>query len=397
MPSKKIVLVGHTPLPDVHHVPLGPNHRRHRIFLLSPANISGERAKLLLRESARFPLAQRLQSQGAPLGDVFSFISGLYFRGKLAYARTHANPPPTIPGVVVITAARGLWSPERIVTRQDLIDISSAPVDAADPRYRIPLEHDARILCDAMGEHCEAVLLGSIATSKYVEPLSGIFGSRLMFPVEFLGRGDMSRGALMLRCAREAVQLHYSPVVSLESKNSRSAKSASTSSQHKTEARKDEKRVRSAAREAVIFVGIQASGKTSFYRLHFADSHVHISLDVQRTRMREEQQFAACLKEGKSFVIDNTNPLHADRARYISRAREAGFRVVAYFFSTNLKDAIRRNNLPTGRQKVPVPVIAATLRKLQPPTLDEGFDSIYSVEIGSEDTFAVMPATAKQS
>lgn len=151
------------------------------------------------------------------------------------------------------------------------------------------------------------------------------------------------------------------------------------------------------AKEAVIFVGIQASGKTSFYRRHFADSHVHISLDVQRTRPREEQQFVVCLKKEKSFVIDNTNPLSTDRARYISRARQAGFRVVAYFFSTDLKDAIRRNNLRTGRQKVPIPAIAATLRKLQPPTLDEGFDSIYSVEIGSHDNSAVMPATAKHS
>jgi len=237
MPSKKIVLVVDTPVPNAQSVQLGPNHRGYRIFLLSPANITGERAKLLLRESAGFPLAQRLQSQGAPLGEVFSFISGLYFRGKLAYASAHANPPPDIPGVVVITAAQGLLSPERIITRQDLIDISSAPVDASDPRYRLPLERDARILCDAMGENCEAVLLGSIATPKYVEPLSCVFGSRLMFPTDFLGRGDMSRGALMLRCVREAVQLPYSPVAGLESKNSRSPNSTprhrSTSSKPK--------------------------------------------------------------------------------------------------------------------------------------------------------------------
>src|SRR6185369_12503944 len=100
MPSKKIVLVVDTPVPNAQSVQLGPNHRGYRIFLLSPANITGERAKLLLRESAGFPLAQRLQSQGAPLGEVFSFISGLYFRGKLAYASAHANPPPDIPGVV---------------------------------------------------------------------------------------------------------------------------------------------------------------------------------------------------------------------------------------------------------------------------------------------------------
>ena len=115
--------------------------------------------------------------------------------------------------------------------------------------------------------------------------------------------------------------------------------------------------------EAVIFVGIQASGKTSFYRRHFADSHVHISLDAQRTRQREEHQLATCLKEGKSFVIDNTNPLPADRARYVSRSREAGFHVVAYFFSTTLKDALRRNNLRSGKQRIPVPAIAATHRK----------------------------------
>jgi predicted kinase len=149
--------------------------------------------------------------------------------------------------------------------------------------------------------------------------------------------------------------------------------------------------------EAVIFVGIQASGKTSFYRRHFADSHIHVSLDVQRTRLREEQQLATCLKEGKSFVIDNTNPLRADRARYVSRAREAGFHVVAYFFCTTFKDAIRRNHLRTGKQRIPVPAIAATSRKLQPPTPDEGFDSIYSVGIASDDTFVVTPATAALS
>jgi len=149
--------------------------------------------------------------------------------------------------------------------------------------------------------------------------------------------------------------------------------------------------------EAVIFVGIQASGKTTFYRRHFADSHVHISLDVQRTHPREEKQFATCLQEERSLVIDNTNPLPSDRARYISRAREAGFRVVAYFFSTNLKDAIRRNNLRTGKLRIPVPAIAATHRKLQAPTLDEGFDSIYSVGIASDDTFVVTAATAARS
>jgi hypothetical protein len=194
----------------------------HRIFLLSPANISGQRAKLLLGESGRSPLAQRLRAAGAPLGEVFSFISGLYFRGKLEYARAHANPPPSLPGVLVITAARGLMSPERTVNLQELLEISSIPIDVNEPRYRIPLERDAQILCDAMGEDCEAVLLGSIATPKYIQPLSTVFGARLLFPVDFLGRGDMSRGALMLRCVREGIELRYSQGLEVKAQKSRS-------------------------------------------------------------------------------------------------------------------------------------------------------------------------------
>jgi hypothetical protein len=158
------------------------------------------------------PLAQRLRGEGAPLGEVFSFISGLYFRGKLAYARAYADPPPGVPGIMVITAARGLVSPDKVVTFEELCEISSVPVAATESRYRIPLERDARALSVAMGEDCEAVLLGSIATPKYLEPLSGLFGARLMFPAEFVGRGDMSRGGLLLRCVREGSQLQYSRV-----------------------------------------------------------------------------------------------------------------------------------------------------------------------------------------
>jgi hypothetical protein len=157
-------------------------------------------------------LAQQLRGEGAPLGEVFSFISGLYFRGKLAYARAYADPPAGVPGILVITAARGLVSPDKVVTLEELCEISSVPVAATESRYRIPLERDARALSAAMGEDCEAVLLGSIATPKYVEPLSGLFGARLMFPSEFVGRGDMSRGGLLLRCVREGSQLQYSRV-----------------------------------------------------------------------------------------------------------------------------------------------------------------------------------------
>lgn len=187
----------------------------HRIFLLSPANLSGVRAKLILRENAVFPLALRLRDGALSLGEAFSFVSGLYFRGKLAYARSFAQPPPHARGargVLVITACGGLLPAETLVTREDLCRISSASVSLSEARYRIPLERDARLLADELGPRCEIVLLGSVATPKYVDPLLEIFGDRLLFPAEFAGRGDMSRGGLMLRCVHSGIELDYVPV-----------------------------------------------------------------------------------------------------------------------------------------------------------------------------------------
>lgn len=144
--------------------------------------------------------------------------------------------------------------------------------------------------------------------------------------------------------------------------------------------------------EAVIFVGVQGSGKTTFYLERFFDTHVRISLDVLRTRQREQFLLAACLQAKQPFVIDNTNPLPSDRARYIGPARAAGFRVIAYFFQTALRDAIRRNNQRSGKQKIPVPAVASTFRKLCPPTLEEGFDALYTVTISPQNKFEVSPA-----
>jgi hypothetical protein len=180
-----------------------------RIFLLSPANAAGKRAQLLMREGATFDLARRLQNGGLALGEAFSFISGLYFRGKLAYANAFACAPDGLPGALVITACGGLLPPETPINREQLCLISAAPVEASEPRYRIPLERDARLIASHLSADCEVVLLGSIATPKYVEPLLAIFGERLVFPVEFAGRGDMSRGGLMLRCVRQGIELNY--------------------------------------------------------------------------------------------------------------------------------------------------------------------------------------------
>jgi len=188
------------------------------VFLLSPANCGGTRAKMVMSERAQFDLARRLRTEeGAPLGDLFAFMSGLYFRGKLAYARRFARPPdPADPlvaaGVLVITPNAGLRAADMLVTIETLRSFATGSIDLRNVAYRRPLEQSARALMEAVGPECEIVLLGSIASGKYVELLQPIFGERLMFPPTFVGRGDMSRGGLMLRCVTAGVELEYAPI-----------------------------------------------------------------------------------------------------------------------------------------------------------------------------------------
>ena len=181
----------------------------HRIFLLSPAHSGGQRAKMLFNERAQFDLARRLRLKTVPLGEVFSFLSGLYFRGKLAYAKTFAKPPPGLPGVFVITSNRGLLDANSPVDLKLLQSFSKVEIHEDDPRYRRPLLRGAKQISSSIGNKCEVVLLGSVATGKYVDVLQKVFGERLRFPAEFVGRGDMSRGGLMLRCAADQTELEY--------------------------------------------------------------------------------------------------------------------------------------------------------------------------------------------
>ena len=189
-----------------------------RIFLLSPANCSGIRARQILSPNARFELAVALRSRkGAMLGDVFAFVSGLYFRGKLTYAMRFAAPPerdnPIVGlGVQVITPNAGLRSPDVYVTHKAVTAFADGDVHQSNANYRRPLEKSARALLGEIGPDCEVVLLGSVASPKYVDVLTAIFGERLLFPIDFVGRGDMSRGGLLLRQAREGVELPYVPV-----------------------------------------------------------------------------------------------------------------------------------------------------------------------------------------
>lgn len=194
-----------------------------RIFLLSPAHCGGKRAEVLLRERAAFPLAVRLRSTtGVTLGEAFSFLSGLYFRGKLAYAERFARPPAGAQGVRVITTDRGLLPDDTPVGVEDLRRFGTVDINQEHPAYRLPLERDTKLLRQL--ENVELVLLGSVATGKYVDVLLEIMGERLLFPTDFVGRGDMSRGALLLRAVRNGTELAYQPVAGATRRGARAGR-----------------------------------------------------------------------------------------------------------------------------------------------------------------------------
>jgi hypothetical protein len=181
-----------------------------QIFLLSPAFCGGRRAGYLLRPGSTMTLATKLSAGTLSLGEAFSFMSGLYFRGKLGYAlRFGRHDTPAL----VITPTRGLMSPGTIVNAALLHEFAAVDVDADDERYRKPLDRAIRTLARSLPPGARIVLLGSIATGKYVDALSKVFGDRLYFPSAFVGRGDMSRGGLMLRCVESGVELEYTALV----------------------------------------------------------------------------------------------------------------------------------------------------------------------------------------
>ena len=180
------------------------------IYLLSPAWCGGKRARMLLSDRASFALAQRLRTpEGAPVGEVFSFLSGLYFRGKLTYARQFARTSEGS-AALVITPSRGLVDVDTLVSREDLVEFSTIDIASNDARFRGPFQRDIALL--ALRGSAPVVLLGSVATGKYVDLLVESLGERLLFPGDFVGRGDMSRGGLLLRRAREGRELDYIPV-----------------------------------------------------------------------------------------------------------------------------------------------------------------------------------------
>ena len=187
-----------------------PRTQSQRIFLLSPAYAGGERARMIMNERAQFALARQLRErEGATIAEVFTFLSGLYFRGKIAYATTFARANNGSSGVLVITPTRGLLDATTRITLDDLREFAEVEVKLTNSRYRKPLERDAQRLAKGLSPKCEVILLGSIASNKYVEVLLAHFGRKLRFPGDFVGRGDMSRGGLMLRSAADRNELSY--------------------------------------------------------------------------------------------------------------------------------------------------------------------------------------------
>ena len=178
-----------------------------RLFLLSPASLNGLRAKQLTSPRAKFALAQKYRSpEGVEIGDAFAFMSALYFRGKIAYARHFADPPE---GVFIITSGYGLVPPDWRLTEERMKRMKKIDVDVGARSYTKPLRDSAKQLASMLGPDAQVILLGSVATGKYVDVLKPILGPWLRFPKVFAGLGDMARGGLMLRAVRANKELEY--------------------------------------------------------------------------------------------------------------------------------------------------------------------------------------------
>lgn len=141
--------------------------------------------------------------------------------------------------------------------------------------------------------------------------------------------------------------------------------------------------------EAIIFIGLQGAGKTTFYRERYGQSHVHISLDLLNTRNRERLRIEECVAERQPIVVDNTNPSRAERASYIAAAKAAGYRVIGYYFQSRVEDCHRRNAQRAGKQIIPFAGLLGTAKRLQLPNYTEGFDELRYVRIDSEGAFVV--------
>jgi predicted kinase len=359
---------------------------QYTMFLLSPANLSGERGRLVFRPAASFPLARQLRSsEGALLGDVYSFVSGLYFRGKMAYGQTFGRAPKGLSGALVISPTEGLRFLHERVTLERLRGWADVDIHERNARFTEPLIAHAGALEAAYGARTRFVLLGSVATDKYVGPLSRVFGDRLLFPSDFIGRGDMSRGAILLRAARAKRELSYVPV----------AESARHGERPEGVAAWAARAARKAPDgcEVVILVGLPGAGKSTFVRQRFGE-HVHISKDHfrnhRRPARRQTELIREALGEARSLVVDNTNVSRDERAETIAEARRHGARVVGYYFDCEVRECVARNARREGRARIPNVGIFAAAKRLVQPAPGEGFDELYTVRTLPDHGFEVV-------
>lgn len=365
------------------------------LFLLSPANLSGPRAKLVFNPAATFPLARQLHSpEGAPLGQVFSFVSGLYFRGKMAYAEAFGRPPPALSGGLVISPAEGLRFLHEPVTLPRLQAWAKVDIDERNPRFTAPLLEHASLLQRTLGETTRFVLLGSVATDKYVQPLTQVFGERLLFPPEFSGRGDMSRGSLLLRAARENAELVYAPLLRSARHGSRARpRVAAPAAPFDLPLE-----VFDPALELIMLIGLPGAGKSTFFRQRFAGTHGHVSKDDFRSHRRpserQDELIRRALSAGRSIVVDNTNVTVEERALLITLARRFKARVVGYYFDSTTRECLARNRLREGKARVADVGIFALAKRLARPESNEGFDELHWVKTRFDQGFEVSRAAS---
>jgi predicted kinase len=364
----------------------------HTIFLISPANLSGERGALILNPKAAFPLAERLRSlEGAPLGQVFSFVSGLYFRGKMAYAEAFGRAPAGLSAGLVISPAEGLRFLHEPVTVSRLRAWAEVPIDEQNPMYTGPLVEHAAALEQALGGSARFVLLGSVATDKYVEPLGAVFGARLLFPADFVGRGDMSRGAMLLAAVRTGVELVYAPVVGAERHGRRPARG----SHRQRSPAAPREAAPPTALELVILIGLPGAGKSTFRAQRFDATHEVVSKDALKLRRAPErlhdELVQRALAAGRSVVVDSTNVSLDRRQRLIAIARSHGARVLGYAFEATARECVARNALREGVARIPNIGIFAAAKRLVRPSQGEGFDELYRVYTLPELAFDVHP------
>lgn len=145
--------------------------------------------------------------------------------------------------------------------------------------------------------------------------------------------------------------------------------------------------------EAVILIGLQASGKSSFYRARFSKTHEHISKDLfpnaRKKEARQSRLLDEALAAGRSVVVDNTNATKEDRARIILRVKAAGAKIIGYYFESKVEECLKRNDSRSGKKKVPKVAVLGTAKRLERPRKDEGFDQLYHVSLAGEGQFRI--------